>query len=317
MSKDQDFKSYCDLYIESLKDGFSNSNHHNFIIETCNKFNIDKRQFRVRFKSIYGDSMAKAINNIKMPTQEEAELAIIKSNNASEVWKILQLPDGHKKSFYDKYFGVSTFQRAKFIMGMKTIKVDFNPNLDENKSLIASQILGDGSYSVDRKYLRLSHGEKQIDYAIWKASLINKAYPKTKPSGSTTILTHKQGHKCSSWCSGKLSEKLTNWIENTPKHEMVDYLTPFGILIYFLDDGCLNFDMTRRENHYVSMFIECDLVLKAMVGLLDSYGIKVTISKNVIKIGTYEGALSFYKNFIEPFKNVIPKCMEYKTLVKI
>ena len=98
---------------------------------------------------------------------------------------------------------------------------------------------------------------------------------------------------------------------------MVEFLTPFGMLIYFLDNGYMNFDMCRRGNTYVQIYVHEDKVLNSLVTELISYGVVCTVSNNSLKIGTYDGALTFYKTFVEPFKDRIPECMQYKLLMKI
>lgn len=312
-----DFKSICDEFLSQVKGSTLKSE--NLISEITSRFNITPRGISKRFKSYYGCTISEKIEQIALPTRDELKDAILSSDNVNDVWNKLKLTQYRRKGLFDKHFGVSNFEKAKAVCLLEAYEVKtFNPSICENKSLVYSQVLGDGSWSKDRKTLRISHGEKQIPYAIWKASLFNKAFPSTKPASNTSICVHTQGHKYSSWYSGKLPEKITDGLNDWKAEILMEELTPFGILLYFLDDAYMNFDMTKQGNNHVSIHVPFGAIaIQKLQDILISYGIHSTTSNKDVKIGTVAGAIMFYKNFIEPFKDEIPSCMNYKTELKI
>ena len=310
-----DFKSFCDNYLELVKQRVENSN--NLCGMACKEFGITSGAFLKRFKSYYGMTVSEKISELVEPTREELIKEIIKAKTVAELWDSLNISLYRRTGLFDRHFGVSNFSKAKAICLMETFKNTYNPTIDENRSLVASQVLGDGSYNSYRGAISIAHGEKQIDYVFYKASLFNKAFPTTKPAGNTSILTHTQGHTYASWWSGRLPSKLTTWLDETTKAEMVKSLTPFGLCLWFMDDGYINLNLFERGNTYVSMYVHDNGALDSLVEELKSYGIHATISKNNLKIGTMESAVMFYKCFIEPFKDLLPECLKYKTEMKI
>jgi len=314
--KSTDFKSFCDEFLSQVKtnkDVKSNS----LCSLACAEFGIGTVAFCKRFKSYYGMTVSEKVNTILQPTRNELVKAIILSECVGDLWETLNLSQSRRVGLFDKHFGVSTFERARAICLMETFEVKYNPTIDENKSLVVSQILGDGHYCSDRQALTISHGIRQSDYVYYKAALFNKAFPHTNPAGSVKTFKHKQGHEYVTWYSRKLPTKITEWVKNATKDELVKALTPFGMCLYFMDDGYLNFDLSGRGNNYVQMYVQDGLVLSSLVEELKTYGISTTVSNNYLKIGTMDSAVMFYKCFIEPFKDNLPDCLRYKTEMKI
>lgn len=318
-----DFKSTCERLLEDHVKTSKSTSCRSICKELSTKFGIGEDAVNKRFRSYFGCTMAEKLASMRMPSREVLVREIIKAKNVTELWDSLQLNAVTKKGILDKYFGVSNFANAKIQCLNETMRVNYQPSIDENRSLVISQRLGDGSYNEIRGAFIISHGESQVDYLIYKASLFNKAFPTTKPAGNTKVLTHTQGHKYGSWYSGRLPSKLTVLLDNSSKADLVKYLSPFGIMLWFMDDGYMKFDFLSEFNTYAQLYVPDMAVMAEIQKLLESYGVKSTYSKNSkasgfsLKIGDKVSAMMFYKSFIEPFKAELPKCMHYKTDLKI
>ena len=317
-----DFKSKADKYLHEVVERKMPSDI--MVTLLAQEFGISRDWVGKRFRTYYGMSISEKVTELTMPSREELVTEILRSETVDELWKRLNLVYSFRKGLFDKHFGVSNFARAKALCMMETIQVKYQPTIQDNLSLVCSQILGDGSYDKVRGSIRISHGEKQFEYALFKAGLFNKAFPTTKPAGNTSFLTHPQGHKCSSWYSGRLPSKITTFVEASKKSDLVKELTPLGVLLLCLDDAHIDLDTTKRTNSYISLFMLDTEAASEMVALFKSYGISCTVSARtegkgglILKIGTVTDAVMFYKCFIEPFLDMIPECMRYKTTLKI
>lgn len=315
--KSADFKSFCDEFLSQVK--VKKSYKSNGLCDmACKEFGITSVAFCKRFKSYYGMTVSEKVEEILQPSREELVKAILSASSVADLWENLNLSPYRRKGIFDKHFGVSTFEKARAVCLMETFEVDYNPTIDENKSLVVSQVLGDGHYSIPRGALVITHGVAQSDYLFYKASLFNKAFPHTSPAGNVKTLRHKQGHDYVTWYSRKLPTKITEWVKGADERDLVSALTPFGICLYFMDDGYMDFDLSKRSNTYVQIHVPNNLVLDSLAEELKTYGIDSTISGgNNLKIGKMDSAVMFYKCFIEPFKDRLPACMRYKTEMKI
>ncbi len=267
------------------------------------KYGVCEKTVYNRFKSMFGTDPRSYISDRIMPTYEQAASLILCTDSTEEFQQKLGLSGRAFRGFYDKYFGVSTHQKAKVKLLFEKQPVKYEPNIFDNYSLLASQILGDGYYNVKRHSLRVSHGIKQAEYLKWKVSLINKAYPNTSPE--VVIREHAQGHQYADWYSRKLGNVDIPY--DTPE-KLVGKLTPLGWLLWYFDDGSYTQDVT--------MCITNDAVRYAAIKELETYGIicrETLYEKNnsLICCGQ-QHSVRFYKNFLEPFIHIIPECMKYK-----
>lgn len=278
--------------------------------DLCTKYGISEKTLYTRFKSMFGVSPRDFISSKVIPSKEELESFILNSKDTHEVRKKTGLSNRYFVGLYDKFFGVSSFTKAREkILLSQPSKVRVNPFREDNISILMSQHLGDGHYCEKRHALRVAHGIKQAEYLKWKVALIHEGYNKVYTK--VTLHTHTQGHLYASWYSGKLG------CVDFPKDKTlaVSRLTPIGWLLLYLDDGCYGQDMfitTQGEALAVAMQQE-----------LLTYGVKARVnvvgktnSYNVTMCGGQQ-TINFYKNFIEPFLEDIPRCMQYKTKVKI
>jgi len=275
-----------------------------------NKYGVSERTIYLRFTSLFGASPREYVKSQIWPTYAEMVKLILNTNSSQEVKDNLGLPNGMFVGIYDKFFNVSSYSKAKEkILMTAPAKIRKSTTRDDNISLLMSQHLGDGYYDRKRHSLKVSHGIKQAEYLLWKVGLIHDGY--NEVSTKVSIHTHAQGHKYVAWYSCKLGK--VHFPED--KTEAVSKLTPLGWLLLYLDDGCYGQDMFITT--------ESKLLAVAMQKELETYGIasRVNIcgdgpSHNVTMRGG-SNTIKFYKNFIEPFSEIIPKCMKYKTEVKI
>jgi hypothetical protein len=273
-------------------------------------YGVSEKTVYNRFKSCYGCSPRDYITSEVQPSREEVSSAILNSSDTHEVKKTLGLSNRLFSGIYDTNFGVSTFSAAKekLLMSVPS-KVRVHPFREDNVSILMSQHLGDGCYCNKRHALRVVHGVKQGEYLKWKVALIFEGY--NKVSTKVTQHTHKQGHEYYAWYSGKLGN--VDFPEN--KVDAVKLLTPIGWLLLYLDDGCYGQDMfITTESKALAVAMQDELKTYGITSRVNRQG--QTNSFNVYMCGGQQ-TIGFYKNFIEPFIGIIPKCMEYKTKVKI
>lgn len=315
MQKSTSLKGYMDNYIQEAKEKKVSMLDLSDSIRA--EFGCSATWVQRVFKSYYGMTITEKTDEILDPTRDALVQAILTTETVAELWGCLGLNERRRAGVFDKNFGVSTYAKAKAVCLNETFETSYQPSICENKSLLASQILGDGSYNKVRGAVIISHGEEQAGYLLYKASLFNKAFPTTKPAGNMSMNTHTQGHKYACWYSGRLPSKLTTWAEETALKDVVKALSPFGLLLWFLDDGYFNLDFTTRGNNYFQMYVHDQGALDSLVEELGLYGVECTVSKNVLKVGTMSSAVVLYKCFIEPFSDNIPECMRYKTEMKI
>lgn len=278
--------------------------------ELSRKYGVGEKTIYTRFSSFFGMSPRDYVKSKIWPTYDEMVSLILNTNSSLEVRDQLGLPNLMYVGIYDKVFGVSNYTKAKKKILMSCpVKVRESTTREDNVALLMSQHLGDGYYCRKRHALKVSHGIKQLEYLRWKVGLIHDGY--NEISTKVTTHTHTQGHQYAAWYSCKLGN--VDFPED--KTEAVTKLTPLGWLLLYFDDGCYGQDMFITT--------ESKLLAVAMQEELSTYGItsRVNIcadgpSHNVTMCGG-ENTVAFYKNFIEPFLDIIPECMKYKTEVKI
>lgn len=284
-----------------------------FIINRLKEyFGITSEEITKRFKLYFNMTISEYIDGLKYPSRNDIENALLIANDVSEMKVILNMVHSNQwKGLLDKEFGYSTFVSAKanFLLKQK-VKI-FNPSLSDNKAILISQYLGDGSFDKIRNSLRIDHGIKQLDYLKFKVSLLTKAFPTLY--SKVSVHTHTQGHKYCSYYSGNLSSKYSN-IFYLNKEDLVKDLTPLGWMLYFMDDGCYSVSGTQSVIHLCT--INKKLQLSIQKELL-TYNISSNIAKNEVVIQNKVDVVKFINSFIKPFDNIIPTCMKYKYDMKI
>lgn len=274
-------------------------------------YKISVSTVHLRFKSMYGTGFKEYVESKLVPASKEDVAAVILNTQTSEeVRAHFKLPKAQFVGFYDRYFGVGTYKAAKIaILKSTPVNVRLSSLREDNIAILMSQYLGDGWYDRQRHALRIIQGHKQAEYLKWKVGLIFAGYNKVSIEVKERL--HKQGHVYYDYYSGKLGN--VDFPED--KSKVVPLLTPLGWLLWYLDDGCYTQDLAITI-HLESVAVAAQLELQ-------TYGIQTRVYKlgdknafNLICKGK-ENSLKFLQNFIEPYSNIVPSCMRYKTEVKI
>lgn len=258
--------------------------------------------------------MQKTLSEVFFPTDDEIQECLIRANTAEEFRELLGIPSNDFAGIFDKKLGVSNFTQAKAKSLTKVKVKSINPCTNDNEAIVISQVLGDGSYDKTRKSLRIIHGIKQLSYLRLKVSLLNNAYPQLYSVDNIKCLTHAQGHEYCSWYSGKLPEHITSKIETYTSKQMLEALTPLGILLLFLDDGCLFWKETKTISFCIGKSLEKHQELKE---LLASYGLHSNAYETSCVIARQVDIIKFINMFVKPFSHIIPEALRYKTEIMI
>lgn len=125
---------------------------------------------------------------------------------------------------------------------------------EKDKSILIGLLLGDG-YIDDKGRIYIEHGEKQKDYCIYKAKLLHsvcggKDIKVHEYIRKRSILKDKKQFKEDTFTTYSFKKQSQSFIpirqilydENRKKHisqEILQYLTPEAIALWWMDDGCL------------------------------------------------------------------------------
>ena len=133
---------------------------------------------------------------------------------------------------------------------------------EKDKSILIGLLLGDG-YIDEKGRIQIEHGEKQKEYCIYKAKLLHSV------CGGKDIKVHEYTRNRSTLKDGKQFKESTFitysfkkqsqsfipirqllYNENKKKYiseEIVKYLTPEAIALWWMDDGCLTKKYTYQN----------------------------------------------------------------------
>lgn len=279
------------------------------------KFNIGRKKVHKRIKSMFG----KSVDELLTPTKQELTRAILQAESIDELKLLLKKQHG-LGTLYDKYYGVSTFSASRIVCEDYREVTPYNPTKDDNLSILISQVLGDGSLEFKdgkpRYSLSICHGVPQFDYLIEKVKLINKAYPTSPAIGTVKKYDHAQGHSYFLYRTNKMENSDMRYVYETSKEEMVSDITPLGMFLWYMDDGSLVQNPNTKKLTICNRFPEVRIALKKY---LLSYGIETSIYDNdmVVCMSNVVAITKFLNNFVIPFKQYTPECMEYKTKLKV
>ena len=186
----------------------------------------------------------------------------------------------------------------KFNITVKNNKRKFElikatPFEKRQRELIVGTLLGDGCIAKHGKDYRLVCGqcEKQKDFLFWKKSelgnFVNKVNKRIDKRGNSTMFTF------NTVTHNGLKKFYELFYENNKKvvrPEMANYLTPFGIAVWIMDDGSLNKNVNMRLAtdgfSYDDNFV--------LQGIFKTYDINVKICEYMRRNKTYY-YLSFNK----------------------
>ena len=125
---------------------------------------------------------------------------------------------------------------------------------EKDKSILIGLLLGEG-YIDEKGRIQIEHGEKQKEYCIYKAKLLHsvcggKDIKVHEYIRNRSILKDKKQFKESTFTTYSFKKQSQSFIpirqllynENKKKYiseEIVKYLTPEAIALWWMDDGCL------------------------------------------------------------------------------
>lgn len=288
----------------------------NGVYETLAKeFHIGLRNAGDRFKSLFGKPVRDYIADINTPSKEVLRDAIIRCDTQEDLLKFLNIHYDWIKGLYDKYFKVSTFRAAKLKLFNEFDIIEYNPTIEDNLAILVSQKLGDGSFEFyeGRSSLKIEHGYKQYDYLKFKINLLKKAFPTI--AGLETISKREyKGYISYSWRSNNLRNRYMDIIKEDQDWELIKRLTPFGWMLWYLDDGSLTLSDNSNQ---LSFAIHGNEVRVKAIEELKTYGFQFANYNEQIVISDKLTIIKFLNCFIKPFIHLIPECMKYKCIVKI
>lgn len=173
---------------------------------------------------------------------------------------------------------------------------------EKDKSILIGLLLGDG-YIDEKGRIQIEHGEKQKEYCIYKAKLLHsvcggKDIKVHEYIRNRSILKDKKQFKESTFTTYSFKKQSQSFIpirqllynENKKKYiseEIVKYLTPEAIALWWMDDGCLTKKYTYvdgEKKHCGYMLRLCTFLPKEQNEIIqkffeDTYSMKWNVVK--------------------------------------
>lgn len=123
----------------------------------------------------------------------------------------------------------------------------------EVKSLLIAMLIGDGTISNNYVF-KLSHSEAQREYLEWKLNLLNEL--SVKNNGIKEYVSKCGYNTGSNVLYSQMSVipiiKVLRRTVYTPKKKLskrlLNWLTPQGLAIWFMDDGCMNINESKQRS---------------------------------------------------------------------
>lgn len=197
------------------------------------------------------------------------------------------------------------------------------PILHLKDGIVAGIILGDGSLEKKQARITIAHTKDQQQYLEFKIRLANQLGFSGK-SFRNTIKRTNLGLR--EYCSGSISGGDIRKYYLYNFHQMLTALNPLGLLIWWLDDGCLT--VHHRNNGSVSRFGYLNTQGYGFEGnqeisrvLLEKFGIETTIHIDTKSGFAKQNHYRLYLNavnvrrlidLVREFIPWIPKSMLYK-----
>lgn len=216
---------------------------------------------------------------------------------------------------------------------------------EKDKSVLIGLLLGDG-YIDDKGRIRIEHREKQKDYCIYKAKLLHsvcggKDIKVHEYIRNHSILKDKKQFKESTFTTYSFKKQSQSFIpiremlydkETKKKYiseDILKYITPEVIALWWMDDGCLTKKYTYRNEEKIYcryMLRLCTFLPKEQNELIqkffrETYNVEWNVVKAdgakdgtqwMLRCGTIEGRkfLNIIREYIE--KNV--PSLSYKVI---
>ena len=216
---------------------------------------------------------------------------------------------------------------------------------EKDMSILIGLLLGDG-YIDDNGRICIEHGEKQKEYCIYKAKLLHsvcggKDIKVHEYIRNHSILKDKKQFKESTFITYSFKKQSKSFIpirellydkESRKKYiseEILKYLTPEAIALWWMDDGCL----TKKYTYQNGEKKHCGYILRICTYLskeqneiiqkffIDNYNMKWNVvpadgAKNdtqwMLRCGSIEGRK--FLNIIRDYINKNVPSMSYKII---
>lgn len=266
---------------------------------------VEKIYWTVR--SVYGKKLKDLRWDFREPTRKEFTKSLYLAQTKDELRSFYPyICNRQWVGIYDRVMGVSNFHKAKEYALLEMLPVVSIPQTDNNKAMWAACRLGDGSYDPVRASWKIEHCFDQKGWLERKVEIFHKAFP-----NSSTKITHNQKRNTFSWYSWKIGAGKFHEMGICNKAEVIKELNHFGIWWLFLDDGCYC-TTSQQIVTFATENLEIATRLVEQIEKLSGISFRVTC-KNQITLTGIENVVRFHKTFTEPFSNLTPECMKYKT----
>lgn len=197
---------------------------------------------------------------------------------------------------------------------------------DIEKDCIVGSLLGDGTICKNKKnnthYLRLCQSIKQLDYLEYKHKLLSRIITKEEPYiythkdhgkilGTTALYTARQLYTFIEWHKDWYIEiEDTNKRYKTIPESYLEYLTPLGLAIWYMDDGSV-----KKSNPNYIKIATCGFNAEDLSKLQNYLKTKWDINARLEshKSGSYLRLIRQDSiKFINIIKDYVPESMQYK-----
>lgn len=247
-----------------------------------------------------------------IPKEKLIELYINNNKTMNEIAKIYQV-DRTTISNKLKMFDIKINKQQRKYTNLKTI-----PLTELQKELIVGSCLGDASLIKNQRritsYFKVAHCEKQKDYLLYKKTIFNNIV------NNITKNIDKRGNSIM-YGFNTLSHPEFNFYRDLfydnnikiIKPEIGNYLTSFGLAIWFMDDG------SRGKTNYTIAtdgFTEKENIILTDI-LKTNFNIEAKVCNFTRKNKTYyylyinKHNSLIMSNVIKPY---IVDCMKYKLI---
>lgn len=250
------------------------------------------------------------MKRIDVPKDKLIELYVDKKLTMIEIARIYDV-DRTTISNRLKQFQIESDPKQRKFQTIKAI-----PLSEMQKEFVFGNLLGDGSVILSGRrkiaYFKVSHCEKQKDYLLWKQSVLGplvNSMARTVDKRGNSIM-----YGFSTLAHQDLNPFRTLFYVNNVKvirEELKDYLTPFGLAIWFMDDGSKNGPVNYRfstegftkDENYILKYI-----------LKDRFGLDVSVCEECNKYYYLHMNKESAINMTEIIREYVVDCMKYKLI---
>lgn len=226
-----------------------------------------------------------------------------------------------------KFFNGEEYVRADSIKVGDNIFIHHKCYSDKIIPIVFGMLLGDSGIKYDKRNkssnvsISTSQGEKQLDYLKFKLSLFGEKYSKIYQgkSGYCDNIVYQSFIALDYTISKAILENcfIDKKFKVTP--EMIEYLTPLSLAIWYMDDGSLKHKYDNNCSPSI-MISTCSLTKEENLLLIDmlknKYGVECNLRKEKGKYWSIYITTKGTPVFLKLVTKYMPKSMRYKTLTE-